>query len=160
MDSRYNEYISFLTKYRDELLSSLESECEKRRALLGNDFARLEKMLKIQQAVTMKFRGLETKRAELQTKLGLPDAKAAELLQAIDDAGARASVEALFAEMTDIAEQIREQNRQSLELADTNLKIFDLIRRGGEADAQSSYYGPESGRRTVYSAGETFEETV
>lgn len=160
MDSRYNEYICFLTKYRDELSSYLESECEKRRALLGGDLARLEKMLKIQQAVTMKFRGLEAKRSELQTKLGLPDVKAAELLKAIDDTEARASAEALFAEMTDIAEQIREQNMQSLELAETNLKIFDLIRRGGEAEAQSSYYGPESGRRTVYSAGEAFEETV
>lgn len=160
MDSRYNEYISFLTKYRDELSSYLENECEKRRALLSSDLVRLETMLKIQQAETMKFRGLESKRAGLQSKLGLPDTKAAELLKTIDDPEAQRCAEALFAEMADIAEQIREQNRQSLELAESNLKIFDLIRKGGEKEAQSSYYGPDNGRRTVYSAGDTFEETV
>ncbi len=160
MDSRYNEYIGFLTKYRDELSSYLESECEKRRALLSGDLIRLEKMLNVQQAETMKFRGLELKRAGLQSKLGLPDAKAAELLETIDDIEARGRADALLAEMAEIAQQIREQNRQSLELAESNLKIFDLIRRGGEKEIRSSYYGPENGRRTVYSAGDAFEETV
>lgn len=160
MDSRYNEYIGFLTKYRDELSSFLDSEAEKRRALLSSDFERLEKMLNVQQAETMKFRGLESKRAGLQSKLGLPDAKAEELIETIDDMEARRSVEALLEEMAEIAGQIREQNRQSLELAESNLKIFDLIRRGGEKEERSTCYGPENGRRTVYSAGEAYEETV
>ncbi|MFB0920116.1 MAG: flagellar export chaperone FlgN [Oscillospiraceae bacterium] len=160
MDSRYNEYISFLSKYRDELSSYLESECEKRRALLGSDFLRLEKMLKVQQAETMKFRELESKRAKLQSKLGLPGVKVAELLKTIDDPETHRSVEALFAEIAAYAEQIQEQNRQSLELAETNLKIIDLVRGGSAAEARSSYYGPENSRRTVYSAGEAFEETV
>ena len=160
MDSRYNEYIAFLSKYRDELSSYLENECEKRRALLGNDSLRLEKMLKVQQAETMKFRELESKRTKLQSKLGLPDVKAAELLESIDEPEAHRSLKALFSEIADFAEQIREQNRQSLELAETNLKIIELARGSGAAEACISYYGPENSRRTVYSAGETFEETV
>ena len=160
MDSRYNEYISFLSKYRDELSAYLENECEKRRALLGNDFLRLEKMLKVQQAETMKFRELESKRTKLQSKLGLPDVKAAELLENISDPETHRSLKILFSEIADYAEQIQEQNRQSLELAETNLKVIELARGGGTAEVHSSYYGPESSRRTVYSAGETFEETV
>lgn len=160
MDSRYNEYISFLSKYRDELSSYLENECEKRRALLGNDYLRLEKMLKVQQAETMKFRDMESKRAKLQSKLGLPDVKAAELLESIDDPETHKSLKTLFSEIAGYAEQIREQNRQSLELAESNLKIIDLARGGGASEARSSYYGPENSRRTVYSAGEAFEETV
>ena len=160
MDSRYNEYISFLSKYRDELSSYLENECEKRRALLGNDALRLEKMLKVQQAETMKLRELESKRAKIQLKLGLPDGKADEQLEAIGDTETRANVKALYAEIADYAEQIREQNRQSLELAEASLKIIELARGGGTAEARSSYYGPENSRRTVYSTGEAFEETI
>ena len=160
MTSQYNEYISFLTKYRDDLSTYLESEREKRCALLSNDMSRLEAMLKVQQAEAMKFRSLESKRAKLQSTLGLPDAKATELLAAISDVDVRKCIDELFGEIAEIAEQIREQNRQSLELAESNLKILDMIRRGGEAETQSTYYGSENGRRKGYSAGDTFEETI
>lgn len=160
MESKYSAYISFLMKYRDELAAFLEIECEKRRALLGKDLSRLENTLKVQQAEIMKFRSLESKRLELQSKLGLPDTKAAELLELIDDAEACGSIKALLAEMADTAAQIQEQNRQSLDLAESNLKILDLIQSGGEAEMRGQSYGPENGRRKSYSAGETFEETV
>jgi len=160
MESQFNEYICFLTKYRDELSAYLENEREKRRALLDNNLGRLEAMLNVQQAETMKFRGLESKRIKLQSKLGLPDVKVKELLALIADMEARTSTEVLFTEIADIADQIREQNRQSLELAKANLKVFNLISQGGEAEVQSKYYGPDSGRRKVYSTGDTFEETI
>ncbi len=160
MNSRYDEYISFLTKYRDELSAYLENEREKRLALLNKNLGRLEEMLKVQQAETMKLRGLEAKRIKLQSDLGLPDVRAKELLASIENIEARRSIEALFADLTDIAEQIREQNKQSLELAESNIKILDLIRRGGETEKESKCYGPESGQRKVYSTGNAFEETI
>ena len=160
MDSKYNEYISFLSSYRDELLVYLENEREKRLALLNNDLGRLEAMIKVQQAEMMKFRGLESKRTMLQSKLGLPDAKAKEVLSVISDTDSRKKIEVLFADLADIAEQIQEQNRQSLELAESNLRILDLIHRGGEAGTGSTYYGPETGRRKVYSTGAAFEEKI
>jgi len=159
-DSRYKEYIGFLKKYRDEFSVYLENECEKRRALLDNRLDRLETMLKIQQAETMKFRGMESKRAKLQSTLGLPNVKARELLASIDDLEARSSIEALYTEIADTARQMHEQNRQSLELAKVNLRVFDLIARGGETEAHSKFYGPDSGCRKAYSTGDAFEETV
>ena len=159
-DPQYKEYICFLKKYRDELSVFLENECEKRRALLENDIDRLETMLKIQQAETMKLRDMEAKRAKLQSTLGLPDEKARELLLYIDNPEARSSIKALFEEIADKAKMIQEQNRQSLELAKVNLKVFDLIVRGGEPGTHSKFYGPDSGCRKVYSTGDSFEETV
>ena len=89
MDSKYSGYISFLTKYRDELASYLECEGEKRRALLGHDLGRLEAMLKVQQAETMKFRSLEAKRAQLQTELGLSAVSSSQLLREVEDEAAK-----------------------------------------------------------------------
>ena len=159
-DPQYKEYTCFLKKYRDELSVYLENECEKRRALLDNSIDRLETMLKIQQAETMKFRDMESKRAKLQSTLGLPNVKARELLSYIGNLEARSSIKALFEEIAVTARQIQEQNRQSLELAKVNLKVFDLIARGGEAETRSKFYGPDSSCRKVYSTGDSFEETV
>lgn len=160
MNSQYNDYISLLTIYRDELLAALKNEREKRQALLDNEIGRIEAMLQVQQASAMKLRGFEAKRIALQAKLGLPDVRAKELLTAIGDQDAQKSIDALFTEIADIAGEVREQNRQSLELANTNLKILDLILQGGSADEHNSFYGPENSRRNAYSAGNTLEETI
>lgn len=158
MDSKYSGYISFLTKYRDELASYLECEGEKRRALLGHDLGRLEAMLKVQQAETMKFRSLEAKRAQLQTELGLSAVSSSQLLREVEDEAAKKQMAKLFDEMTDISMQIREQNKQSLDLAETNLKIIDLMH--GSSEAESKCYGPENGRRKTYSSGDSYAETI
>ena len=160
INSQYNEYISFLTIYRDELLLSLENEREKRQALLDNDLVRLEAMLQVQQAATMKLRGFETRRIALQSKLGLPDVRAKELLSEISDYDAQRSIDGLFTEIADIAGEIREQNKQAIELAKTSLKILALVMQDEVTDAQSSLYGPENGRRNAYSTGNTLEETI
>ncbi len=160
MNAQYDEYIAFLIKYRDELTVSLENEREKRLALLGNDVVRLEAMLQVQQAEAMKLRGFEKKRMELQSKLGLPDAKATELISAIEDAEARTSIDRLFAEIAELATNIREQNDQSIELAKNNQKMIDHILGGGEEKAKSMLYGPENGRKEVFSKGNAFEETI
>ncbi len=160
MNSQYNEYINFLITYRDELLISLKNEREKRQALLDNDLVRLEAMLQVQQAATMKLRGFETKRIALQSKLGLPDVRARELLSAISDHDAQRSIDGLFTEIADIAEEIREQNKQSLDLAKTNLKILELVLQSGSMDENKNLYGPENGRRNAYSTGNTLEESI
>ncbi len=159
MDSRYNAYIDFLTKYRDELSAFLDSETEKRRALLADDPARLEAMLKHQQAETMKFRGLEAKRTKLQASLGLPDADAKALLSAIADEEARDRIATLTAEMAELAEQIRSQNRQSLELAEANLKVLELL-QSGDPGSSGTYGRPEDGGRKARDAKSAFEETI
>ena len=160
MNTKYNEYIAFLKKYRDELLSFLENEREKRLSLLNNDAGRLEAMIQVQQAETMKIRGFEQKRAALQTKLGLPDVRAKELLATIDDSEARTCIDGLFTEIAELAKNIHEQNEQSLELAKNNQEIINKIMGVGETEVQSILYGPENGRRKVFSPVNSFEETI
>ena len=160
MDTKYSEYIAFLKKYRDELSVSLENEREKRLALLSNDSGRIEAMLQVQQAAAMKLRGFEKKRMELQSGLDLPDARAKELIAAINDSEARTCIDGLFTEIAELATNIREQNGQSIELAKNNQKIIDYIMGTGESQAKSIVYGPENGHRKVFSTGNTFEETV
>ncbi len=160
MDTKYNEYIDFLKKYCDELSSYLGNEREKRLALLSNDFSRLEAMVQAQQAETMKLRGFEQKRVALQSKLGLHDVKAKELLAAIDDKEARALIDGLFTDISRLAESIHEQNKQSLELAKNSQRIIEQVMGGGEAETHNMLYGPENGRRKVFSAGNAFEETI
>lgn len=159
MDTPYNDYIVFLKHYRDELSVYLDNEREKRRSLLDNNLERLETMLRIQQAKTMKFRVLESKRAAHQSKLNLPDVKAKDLLTAIDDMDARQCIKALFTEISNIANDIREQNRQSLELAKINQRLRDVISQGGDEEIQK-FYGPDSGCRKAGSAGDVFKETI
>ena len=160
MDIQFEEYIIFLKKYRDELSSFLENEREKRLALLDNNIGRLEAVLQVQQAEAMKIRGFEQKRMALQSKLGLPDVRAKELLAAIDDSETRTCIDGLFTEIAELANNIHEQNGQSLELAKNNQKVIDKIMGVVEAEAQSKLYGPDNGHRKVYSAGNTFEETI
>lgn len=160
MDTRYREYIDFLTKYRDELSVCLESERDKRRALLDNRLDKLEAALRAQQAETMKLRALETKRVGLQSKLGPPKAKAKELLASVGDGEARESMGALFAQIADVAGQIYEQNRQSLELAAVNLKVLKLFFEGQKAQPQIRFYGPDGAGRKGCQPVAALKETV
>ena len=160
MNTKYNEYIDFLKKYCDDLSSYLANEREKRLALLSNDIVRLEAMVQAQQAETMKLRVFEQKRVALQSKLGLPNAKAKELLSAIDDNEARIIIDGLFTDIAELAESIHEQNGQTLELAKNSQRIIEQGMGGGEAETQNMLYGPDNGRRKVYSTGNTFEETI
>ena len=108
----------------------------------------------------MKLRGFETKRIAIQSKLGLPDVRAKELLAAISDHDVQRSIDGLFTEISDIAAEIQEQNKQSLEIAKTNLKILELVLQRGSMDEKKNLYGPENGRRNAYSTGNTIEESI
>ncbi|MEG1166112.1 MAG: hypothetical protein RSD68_06820, partial [Oscillospiraceae bacterium] len=80
MATNLSEYISFLEKYRDELSEVLKNEREKRQSLLNSDMDKLESVLALQQAETMKLRSFESKRIEFQAKLGMKDATAGEIV--------------------------------------------------------------------------------
>ena len=54
----YSEYYGFLLKYRDELRNVLSNEREKRQSLLDSNMERLEAVLALQQAETMKLHAI------------------------------------------------------------------------------------------------------
>ncbi|MEG0778625.1 MAG: flagellar export chaperone FlgN [Oscillospiraceae bacterium] len=160
MATNLSEYISFLEKYRDELSEVLKNEREKRQSLLNSDMDKLESVLALQQAETMKLRSFESKRIEFQAKLGMKDATAGEIVSSITDIELRNRLDGLFSEILGLAEEVREQNRLSSEIASTNLKILNKIFRSNEISEQKNTYGPDNGHRAKYSAGATFKESV
>ncbi len=160
MTTEYNEFISFLENYRDELVIALSNEREKRQALISSDIQRLEAMLQVQQAETMKLKSFENKRMAMQTRMGFENYMARDLISAIDDKEVSRTLGNLFVEIVDLVKRIKQQNKMAIELANTNLHILEKILQPVEREAQSSVYRPESMKNLTYSKGASFDKTV
>ena len=160
MKTEYKEYIAFLEKYRDELNTALLNEREKRLALLNSDFERLEAMLQVQQAETMKLKSFESKREQFQEKLGFENRTAKEIVSSISDTEAKSTLGNLFLEIVEIVSRIKEQNQMSLELANTNLKLLDRVFNNTEHSNQNGLYGPDNSKQNTFSKGSSFKEMI
>ncbi len=144
--SQYADYYGHMKRYRDELAYALENEREKRQALLDSNMDRLEAVLQLQQAETMKLRTMEGKRVQLQAELGSQASTASEFVKQITDESSKAAFSELIIEMTQLAESIKKQNALALEIAKTNLKLLEKIFNGGFEQGKA-VYGPEGERR-------------
>lgn len=156
----YSEYIAFMEKYRDELTEVLKNERAKRMALLESDMARLENVISNQQAHTMKLRSLEDKRIHLQEALSPGAVTAQELLAAMGEGEDKNRLTALVREVIELTESIKEQNRQALDLAQTNLKILETVLPKDGFNQEKNIYGPSGGRRDTGTSGKTFAGEV
>lgn len=157
---QYSEYISFLEKYRDELVLALTNEREKHQALMDNNLEGLEAMLQLQQAETMKLKSFEQKRLAIQEDLGFKDYKAKEIVQAVDDSKVSKRLGDLFEQIADFAVRIKKQNAMAIERANENLRMLDSIIHSADFDSSNNVYGPESGKSPTYSQETTFEKMV
>ena len=152
----YSEYIAFMEKYRDELTEVLKNERAKRLALLESDMTRLENVISTQQAQTMKLRSLEDKRIQLQEVFSPGTGSAAELLAAMGEGDDKNQLTALVHEIIQLTDSIKEQNKQAMELAQTNLKILETVLQKDSFNQEKNVYGPSSGRRDSGTSGKTF----
>lgn len=155
-----DDLIAFLDKYRDELKTALDNESEKRRALISGEPARLEAMLQMQQAETMKIQNFEKKRLELQKELGFPGLRAKELPALIPEGEQRQRLAAVLEEITEIVGNIREQNRQALELANGNLRIIEKAVVSAGIDPSHGLYSPKTANNAAHPNDPFFEKTV
>lgn len=144
--AEFEGYFDFLRKYRDELKAALENEREKRRSLLESNMERLESVLSMQQAQTMKLRSLEAKRVELQGAFGDGDITAAEFVSKITDERTKAAFTEVIKEMSQLSLDIKEQNAKALEIAKTNLKLLESIFSSGGLSQSKTTYDPKGGR--------------
>lgn len=160
MKAELGEFISFLEKYRDELVVALDNEREKRQALISNDIDRLEALIQAQQAETMKLKNFENKRLALQTKLGLGNCKAKDIVAAAGDKETKEKLETLLDEIVSLVGRIKQQNKMAIELANTNLRVIDKIMRPADTEARN-VYGPENSKNNpAYSIEPSFEKMV
>lgn len=155
-----DEFITFLGRYRDELKTALENESEKRRALMGGDSQKLEAMLQLQQAETMKLQNLEQKRLDTQKQLGYEGFTAQQLIGAVQDEAQEKRLAAVLGEITELAVGLQEQNRLSIELANKNLKLMEQVAISAGIDTQHGIYSPETAKGGTYSKDSSFEKMV
>lgn len=160
MTKKYDDFISFLEKYRDELAFALSNEREKRQALLSSDIERLEAILQVQQAETMKLKGFESKRATMQAELGFDDYTAKEIVAAVSDAEAGERLGLLFSEIVDLVNDIKQQNKLAIELANTDLKLLDRVFNNIDSNAQNGLYTPDSNMKNPFSKGSSIKEII
>lgn len=155
-----DEFIVFLGKYRDELKTALENESEKRRALISGEPERLEAMLQMQQAETMKLQNFEKKRLALQEELGCRGLRAKQLAETLPEGEQRQRLSAVLDEITGLVGSIREQNLQALELANGNLKIIEKAVTSAGLDPQHGLYSPETAKGKTHPNDSFFVKTV
>jgi hypothetical protein len=160
MTTEYNDFISFLEKYRDELIVALSAEHEKRQALICSDIEKLESMLRVQQAETMKLKSFEEKRVEMQAKLGFGSFRAKEIIAAVDDEEVSRILGKLFLEIVESINKIKQQNKVAIELANTNIRILDKIMKAPRPPIQNIVFPLERDRDKRLSGKSMFEKTV
>lgn len=160
MSSKYIEYITFLENYKEELELVLNNEQEKRQALLNSDMNRVNIMLQFQQAETMKLKTFESKRISFQKQLGLNDVNYSELITKIDDENDRDKIAKIFDEIAELAGEIKEQNKQSVDIANNYLKILGRVLNKSELSEKEGLYGPNNGLRNSHKDGTSLNGSI
>lgn len=153
------EFIGFLGKYRDELQTALQNESLKRLALLSGDPVQLEAMLQQQQAETMKIQNLETRRIDLQKALGYEGLNAKMLVEAVADPETKRKLEEVLQQISAVAAEIREQNRLSMEFANSSLKMMEQVAISAGIETKGTY-SPDTPRGGTHSKDSSFEKLV
>lgn len=154
-----DEFIDFLGKYCGELSAALQNESQKRRALLSGDPGQLELMLQLQQAETMKIQNLEARRIELQKALGFEGLTAKMLVDAVTEPALRQRLADVLQEISTLASDIQEQNRMSMEFANSSLKMMEQVAISAGIESHSTY-SPDTPRGATHSKDSSFEKLV
>ncbi|MGI5978981.1 MAG: flagellar export chaperone FlgN [Oscillospiraceae bacterium] len=155
-----DEFIAFLEKYCAELETACRNETQKRLALISGDPAQLEALLQMQQAETMRIQNFENKRLDMQKALGFEGLSAKMLVETVEDPEKKRQLADVLQRITDTATDIREQNRLSLEFANSSLKLMEQAAISAGIETQQSTYSPETARGGAHSKDSSFEKLV
>lgn len=151
------DYIEATEKMLEHMKLVRDAEAEKRKALLEYDSDKIESLLQSQQAVMMQLENLEKKRLETEEAAGFSGKKPDEIAAVLpkEEAGA---LQALVAEMRLVADQLRELNRASLDIAQTELKFLGAVQTNTAKGHGLYTHGgkKEEGR----SGGTSFKEKI
>lgn len=144
-------------KVQQQLTKMTEAEADKRQALLKHDLEQLESLLQTQQAMVMQLESLEARRAEAQRAAGYGEMKADELLLAVG-AEEHALLEPIFRQMKQAAEDYRQLNAVSLDIANTEMRILNGAIAAAGAPGSGLYQ--KGGKKDGAAHGVTFTEKV
>lgn len=162
MNSQINEYIELLKKYTEVCHTQLESEQEKREALMSGNGNAVEAVLKKQQAVILQINLHEKKRIEIQDAMGCSFMTSSELLDTIsDDDEGKSELFKLLKDLNDTATLIKLHNEMSMTIADGTLKMYDELLDKPSTISSSNTYNPDNlkGNKT-FSSGTSLKGTI
>ena len=138
--SAMQDYLQAVEDCAQQCVKMLEVESEKRRALMDNKGKAIEEAVKMQQAALMKLETLEARRIQLQTALGFDEnCTVSEILDRLPEGADRE----LAQKLKECATELREQNRQSLELAKLDMRLIESLRgKAGLPETGAGLYAP------------------
>ncbi len=138
------DYLQAVDDCAQQCVKMLEVESEKRRALMNNEGKNIEAAVKTQQAALMKLETLETRRMQLQEELGFDRSMTvSEILDRLPEGPERERLRELAQSLKDAAAELREQNRQSLELAKLDMRLIESLRgKAGLPETGAGLYAP------------------
>ncbi len=152
-----NETVAFVKtlKHLCTLMQDMhELETKKRSALLKQDLTETEVVFKSQQAMIMKLNNAENKRIEQQKLAGFGELTASQILEQAS-AEEKDVFAPIFEKLNSSAQMIKELNKISLNIVNTELKIL----KGTQNKSSSTYTAsgkPSSGAYTRATFREKF----
>lgn len=158
MNESMLSYREAVKQVKNQLRTMLETEQEKRSALLNHEIDKLEALLQAQQAMVMKLETLEKKRVAAQEAAGFGGKTADELLEILPEEE-KACFVPLLRELTETAQQLRELNAVSLDIADTELRLIGQFDEPAAGGRHGPYQMDGSVNRSVHH-GSAFEEKI
>jgi len=153
------EYLNLLEEISLLCEAMKDSEKDKRDALLKSDEAALGVVMRDQQAGVMRLESLEKQRAAMQLALGFGTMSAAEMQAQMPEDEKKQQFAALRVRLQNAAEQLKELNRLSIDIAREQLSIIYQVTENTAQAPSSSTYGPGSKPRPA-GARPLFEEKV
>lgn len=132
-------YIEAIEKCLNQCKEMLQLESEKRRALAVNLGKDIEDVVRKQQAALMKLETLEQQRMQAQQQLGYDSAATAtQILEQMPSGPEKDRLADLVAQLRQVATDLKEQNKDSLELAKLDLRLIESLRAGGQQNTTQS----------------------
>lgn len=135
----YDEFIAVISEMTKVFTNLIQVERRKLRASLDNDMDTLKSCMAKEQAASMELKGLERKRIDIQTSLGMQDLSFREM---VDKAGPdyeyelSTSLNLLSNAMTDF-ENMSDEARTVVEMNIANLNMLLASRKEEELQATS-----------------------
>lgn len=159
MTKEIQSLIEVSKKSVEQLRQMLSLEDEKRRALVASDTEKIETILKQQQAAIMMLENLEKRRIDAQNAAGYGGFTASQIIERTTDADAKRELSAALDEMTKIVGEIKSLNDASMEIASSNLQMYETIMNGSKARKTQATYDTR-GHKETNSTNSTFEEKI
>lgn len=135
----YIKIFDFLSEYITFLKETEKKEQEKLRVLLSNDVKKIDSVMSEYQFTIKKMQEFETRRQVIFADEKIADKKMSEVA-ALFDGEERKNLEKICKELVMTADNIKQYNSKSLEIADMNLKIMDELNSTGEEVTDPNCY--------------------